>query len=57
MLAFCFVKTIMSFPKGNLIKFASALVSLMNQLNNFTDDEKKNELKLPNCKYTEQDYF
>ena len=29
----------------------------MNQLKNFTDDEKKNELKLPNCKYGEIDYF
>ena len=29
----------------------------MNQLNNFTDDEKENELKLLNCKYREIDYF
>ena len=29
----------------------------MNQLNNFTDDENENELKLPNCKYREIDYF
>ena len=29
----------------------------MNQLNNFTDEEKENELNLPNCKYRELDYF
>ena len=29
----------------------------MNQLNNFTADKKENELKLPNCKYREIDYF
>ena len=29
----------------------------MNLLNNFTDDEKENELKLPNCKYRDIDYF
>ena len=29
----------------------------MNQLNNFTDDEKENELNLPNCKYRDPDYF
>ena len=29
----------------------------MNQLNNFTDDEKENELNLPNCKYRDTDYF
>ena len=29
----------------------------MNQLNDFTDDEKENELKMPNCKYREIDYF
>ena len=29
----------------------------MNQFNNFTDNEKENELKLPNCKYREIDYF
>ena len=28
---------------------------LMNQLNNFTDDEKENELNLPNCKYRDID--
>ena len=25
----------------------------MNQINNFTDDDKENDLKLPNCKYRE----
>ena len=34
-----------------------ALISLMNQFNNFTDDEKENKLKLPNCKYREIYYF
>ena len=29
----------------------------MDQLNNFTDDEKENELKLSNCKYRDIDYF
>ena len=29
----------------------------MNQLNNFTNDEKQNKLKLPNCKYRGIDYF
>ena len=44
-------------PKGNLNKPTVALINLMNQLNNFTDDEKVNELKLLNCKYREIDYF
>ena len=43
--------------KGNLNKPTVALINLMNQLNNFTDDEKQNELKLPNCNYGEIDYF
>ena len=47
----------MPVPKGNLNKPNVALVNLMNQLNNFTDDEKKNELNLPNCKYRDTDYF
>ena len=34
-----------------------ALINLMNQFNNFTDDKKENELKLPNCKYRDIDYF
>ena len=29
----------------------------MDQFNNFTDDEKENELKLPNCKYRDIDHF
>ena len=47
----------MSIPKGNLNKPIDGLVNLMNQLNNFTDDEKENELNLPNCKYRDTDYF
>ena len=47
----------MPIPKGNLNKPSDALVTLMNQLNNFTDDEKENELNLPNCKYRDTDYF
>ena len=46
-----------SIPKGNLSKPTDALVNLMNKLNNFTDDEKENELNLPNCKYRDTDYF
>ena len=51
-LPFCStVNSIMSLkPKGNLNKPTVALINLMNHLNNFTDDEKENELKLPNCK-------
>ena len=41
----------------NLNKPTDALVNLMNQLNNFTDDKKENELNLPNCKYRDPDYF
>ena len=41
----------------NLNKPTDALVNLMNQLNNFTDDEKENELNLSNCKYRDPDYF
>ena len=47
----------MSIPKRNLKKTTDVLVNLMNQLNNFTDDEKENELNLPNCKYRDPDYF
>ena len=47
----------MSLPKGNLNKPTGALINLMNELNNFTDDEKENELKLPNCIYREIYYF
>ena len=34
----------MSHPKGSLNKPTGALINLMNQLNNFTDDEKENKL-------------
>ena len=44
-------------PEGNLNKPTGALISLMNQLNNFTDDKEENELKLPNCKFIEIHYF
>ena len=47
----------MSIPKENLNKPTDALVNLMNQLNNLRDDEKENELNLPNCKYRDPDYF
>ena len=47
----------MSIPKGNLNKPTAALVYLMNQLNNFTDGKKENELNLPNCKYRDIGYF
>ena len=46
-----------SIPKGNLNKPTDALVNIMSQLNNFTDDKKQNELNLPNCKYRDTDYF
>ena len=57
MLPFCIVKSIMPLPKGNLNKPTGALIDLMNQLNNFTNNEKQNELILPNCKHREIDYF
>ena len=44
------------FLKGNLNKPTDSLVNLMNQLNNFTDDEKENKLNLSNCKYRDTDY-
>ena len=47
----------MFLPKGRLNKPTGALINLMNQLNNFTDGEKENELKLPNYKYRDIDYF
>ena len=50
-LRFCQINEKMSIPKGNLNEPTDALVNLMNQLNNFTDDKKENELNLPNCKY------
>ena len=56
---FGFVKLMkkMSISKGNLNKSTDALVSPMKQLNNFTNDEKENELNLRNCKYRDTDYF
>ena len=36
----------MSLPEGNLNKPTAALISLMNQLNNFTDDEKENKIEI-----------
>ena len=43
----------MLLPKGNLNKPTGALISLMNQLHNFTDDKTEDELKLPNFRYRE----
>ena len=56
-LPFCQINEKMYIPKGNSNKPTDALFNLMNQLNNFTDEEKENELNLPNCKYRELDYF
>ena len=56
-LPFCQINEKMSIPKGNLNKPTDALVNLMNQLNNFTEDEKENELNVPNCKYRDTNYF
>ena len=42
-LPFCTVNSVMSHPKGSLNKPTGALINLMNQLNNFTDDEKEKE--------------
>ena len=47
----------MSIPKGNLNKPTAALVNLMNQLNNFSDGKKENELNLPNSKYRDIGYL
>ena len=44
-------------PIGNLNKPTDALVNLMNEFNNFTDDKKENELNLPNGKYRDTGYF
>ena len=54
---FCQINEKVSIPKGNLNKPTDALVNLMSQLNNFSDDEKENALNLPNCKYRDTDYF
>ena len=56
-LLFCQTNEKMSIPKRNLNTPTDALVNLMKQLNNFTDDEKENELNLRNCKYRDPDYF
>ena len=42
MLPFCTANSIMSLPKEDLNKSIEALISLLNHLHNFTDDEKKN---------------
>ena len=47
----------MSIPKRNLNQLTDALVKLMSQLNNLTDDKKENDLNLPNRKYRDIDYF
>ena len=44
----CQINEKMSIPRRNLNKPTDALVNLMNQLNNLTDDVKENELNLPN---------
>ena len=54
LLSFCQINKKLSIPKGNLNKSTGALVHLMNQLNNFTDDQKENEFNLPNCKYRDR---
>ena len=56
-LLFCQIDENVSIPKGNLNKPTDAFVNLMNQLSNFTGNEKENELNLPNCKYRDTDYF
>ena len=56
-LLFCQINERVSIPKGNLNKPTDAFVNLMNQLDSFPDDEKENELNLPNCKYKDTDYF
>ena len=55
-LPFCQINEKIYIPKGNLNKATRALVNLMKQLNNFTDDEK-DELNFSNCKYRDTDYF
>ena len=46
-LPFSTVNSVMSLPKGSLNKPTSALINLMNQLNNFIDDEKENDRLFP----------
>ena len=40
---FCQITEKMSIPKGNLNKPTGPLVNLINQIRNFTDDDKENE--------------
>ena len=50
----------MYIPKENLNKPSDALVNLMKLLSWFirlTNDEKENQLNLPNCNYRDTDYF
>ena len=54
---FVLLNSVMSLPKGSLNKPTGALINLINQLNNFTDDKKENELNLPNHKYRDVDNF
>ena len=56
---FRFVKLMkkISIAKGNLNKPTDILVNFMNQLNNFANDQKENELNFPNCKYSDLDYY
>ena len=56
-LPFCQTNEKNFISKGNLNKPTDGLVNLMNQLNNFKDGEKENELNFPNCKYRDKDYF
>ena len=56
-LPFCQINEKVSISKENLNKSTDALFNLMNQLNNFIDDGKENELNLPNWKYRDTDYF
>ena len=56
-LPFCQINEKISIPKGNFNKPTDALVDLMNNLNNFTNYEKENELNLVDCKYRDPDYF
>ena len=56
-LPFCTVNSIVYHPQGNLNRPTDGLISLINQLNNFTSDAKENELKLQNCKCREIYYF
>ena len=59
-LPFCQINEKMYIPKENLNKPSDALVNLMKLLSWFirlTNDEKENQLNLPNCNYRDTDYF